>query len=288
MVIYTKRILSLLSPIMKGLAQIMLQNNLWTGVFFLIGICFGSLTMGVAAIVSVISGTLTAVVLKYSKEEINSGIYGFSAGLVGVALLCFFQSNAIVWFAVVLGSGLATIIQHLFIRKNIPAFTFPFILVTWLLLGFFYFFPILVDSSLGGTDTAVNNYVTLFTRGIGQVIFQDNIMAGVFFLVGVLISGPIAAVYVLTSIALSAVLAFLFEEPASDIYLGLLSYNAVLCAITFAGKKKIDFALATVAVILSVIIMIGMRYMNLPALTFPFVLATWLTLMIKKRLFLKQ
>jgi urea transporter len=73
----------------------------------------------------------------------------------------------------------------------------------------------------------------------------------------------------------------LLKEPTNDIYMGLLSYNAVLSAITFAGKKREDFIMGLIAVILSVFIMIQMRYLNLPALTFPFVLATWLTMIIK-------
>lgn len=270
-----------ISPFLKGIGQIMLQNNSWTGLFFLAGICCGSLIMGLAAIIAVITGTFTAMLLKYPDDEINSGLYGFSATLVGVALICFFQPTIIIWIAVLVGSALATIIQHLFIVKKIPAFTFPFILVTWLFLAIVHYCPTLVRPQTGAASIYMNDYLTLFSHGFGQVIFQDNIWAGILFIIGVFISRPIAAIYAIVSIALSSVIAYQLKESVNDIYLGLLSYNAVLCAITFAGKKTEDFIMGLIAVVLSVLIMIQMRHLNLPALTFPFVLATWLVLIIK-------
>jgi urea transporter len=65
----------------------MFQDSEWTGLFFLIGIFFGSFIAGVAAVISVIAGTLTAKLLRYSEVEINSGLYGFSATLVVVVLV---------------------------------------------------------------------------------------------------------------------------------------------------------------------------------------------------------
>ena len=273
--------LKLLTPFSKGLGQIMLQNNGWTGLLFLIGICCGSLTMGLAATIAVITGTVTAMVLKYDKEEIGMGLYGFSAALVGVALIVFFQPGIVIWISICIGSALATIVQHFFIAKKIPAFTFPFILVTWLFMFVFHCFPGIVQPPLSSAGFQSENYLTLLSNGFGQVIFQDNIWSGLFFIAGVLVSRPIAAIYAMVSIVLSAVLAYQLKEPANDIYLGLLSYNAVLCAITFAGKKPRDFFMGLSAVILSVLIMVQMRYYNLPALTFPFVLASWIVLIIK-------
>jgi urea transporter len=278
---HKQNFLTYVTSFLKGIGQIMLQNNPWTGMFFLAGICCGSLIMGVVAVIAIITGTFTAMLLKYDDGEINSGLYGFSAALVGVALICFFQPTIIIWIAIVAGSALATIIQHLFIAKRIPAFTFPFILVTWLFLFVFHCFPALVQPQLALAAIPSNDYSALFSHGFGQVIFQSNIWAGILFMIGVFINRPIAAIYAIVSIALSSIIACQLKEPVNDIYLGLLSYNAVLCAITFAGNKAADVIMALISVILSVLIMVQMRHINLPALTFPFVLATWLTIVMK-------
>lgn len=268
------------SPFLKGIGQIMLQDNAFTGLFFLCGIFYGSFIMGVATILAVISGTYTAKLLKYDEDEINSGLYGFSAALVGVAMIVFFQPTIIILFAIMTGSFLAANIQHFFIIKKIPAFTFPFILVTWLFLLIAHCFPFLTQPSIIG-DAVVNSKFSALPLAFGQVIFQGNIWSGALFFIGILVNRPISAIYALVAAALCGFIAYSFHESINDIYLGLLGYNGVLCAITFAGKKLRDFIMALLATVLSVLIMILMRNMNLTALTFPFVLSSWLIIIIK-------
>ena len=271
-----------LAPVLKGIGQIMLQNNSLTGLCFLAGICYGSFIMGLAAVIAVCTGTFTAMLLKYPQDKINDGIYGFSAALVGAGLSCFFQPNLLIWIAIVIGSVLATVIQHICLVKKIPAFTFPFILVTWLFLGISDDFPALIRHQPASIVTDAGNYLTLFSQSFGQVIFQDHSLPGVLFIIGIFINRPLATCYAIAGIALSVLIAYFLKEPLTDIYKGLLSYNAVLCAITFTGKKKENVLMALIAVALSVPIMILLRHWNIPALTFPFVLATWLVLLIKK------
>ncbi len=277
-----------ITPFLKGVGQIMLQDNPWTGLLFLVGIFCGSWVMGVAAIVSVVTGTLTAKLLRYEEGEINSGLYGFSAALVGVALTCLFQPTVIIWLAVILGSAVATIVQHVFIVRKVPAFTFPFILVTWLFLAIVHYSPALALTQPVIIDQSFNNSLGVLTRGYGQVIFQGSIWAGIIFFIGVMINSPIAAVYGLIGAAISGLLAYGLNEPMGDIYIGLLSYNAVLCAIALAGKRAMDAVLALIATVLSVFIMIQMRRMSLPVLTFPFVLGTWITLALKSTHFFQR
>ena len=272
--------LTVVAPLLKGFGQIMLQDNAWTGLFFLAGIFYGSYVMGLAAILSVCIGTYTEKLLQYDEGEINAGIYGFSATLVGVALTCLFEPTLIIWFAIVIGSVLATVLQHFFSVKKIPAFTFPFILVTWAFLFAFYYFH-LAQAQVPIAEVALNNKLTTLSYSFGQVIFQGSNLAGVLFFIGVLINKPIAAAFGVVAAAISGLIAYQLGQPINDIYLGLLGYNAVLCAITFSGKKLGDYILALLSVVLSVLIMIQMKNMGLPALTFPFVLATWLALLIK-------
>jgi urea transporter len=276
-----------ISSSFKGIGQIMLQESAWTGLFFLAGIFCGSFVMGAAALLAVVVGTLTARLLKYNKDDTNAGLYGFSATLVGVALVFYFQPTVIIWLAIIPGSALATMIQHFFIIKKIAVFTFPFILVTWTFLYIFHNFYVQTGAQEIIANTTANNGFVLLSRGFGQVIFQSNVLAGCLFFTGILISRPIAAIYALGAAALSALIAYLLGTPLPDIYMGLLSYNAVLCAITFSGRKTKNIGYTLIAVILSVLITIQMSNMNLSVLTFPFVLASWLTLILKQMFRLK-
>jgi len=110
---------TVISVILKGLGQIMLQENSITGLLFLVGIFYGSLTMGFAALLATVCGTATAYLLKYDKTEINKGLYGFSAALVGVAVMLFLKPTLWAWAIVVVGSALAAMLQHFFIKRKI-------------------------------------------------------------------------------------------------------------------------------------------------------------------------
>src|SRR5690606_32183969 len=88
---------SFTNRLFKGFGQIMLQENAVTGMVFLAGICFGSVSMGVAALLAATTGTLTAIVLKFPSENINKGLYGFSAALTGVAFVLFFNPGVMLW-----------------------------------------------------------------------------------------------------------------------------------------------------------------------------------------------
>ncbi|MBO9640503.1 MAG: urea transporter, partial [Siphonobacter aquaeclarae] len=123
-----------LTAVLNGIGQIMLQENAWTGLLFLIGIFYGDVQMGLAALAGTVTGTLTARLLGYDDKEIRMGLYGFSPALVGVALTFLFAANGIVWVLVIAGAAMAAVLQHFFIVRKIPVFTFPFIVVTWALV----------------------------------------------------------------------------------------------------------------------------------------------------------
>src|SRR5690606_28188740 len=152
---------------------------------FLAGIFYGSVYMGIGAILSVFCGTITAKLLRYNDGETQQGLYGFSAALVGVALPVYFEPVIAVWIAVIIGAALATIIQHFFIIKKIPVYTLPFILITWLFLYLFHqVYPVPV-SALLSADTKEGYNFAAAVKGFGQVIFQGSLFAGIAFLIGV-------------------------------------------------------------------------------------------------------
>lgn len=173
----------LVAEVLKGIGQIMLQENIYTGIFFTIGIFLGSVSMGIAVLLATLVGTLTAKALKYDKKEISMGLYGFSPALVGVALNFLFQSEIIIWVLVIIGAAAAAILQHFFIKRNIPVFTFPFILVSWILVTVLHHFTNIPPSEafISVPDLSNIDNFTSETNGFGEVIFQGSIWAGILF-----------------------------------------------------------------------------------------------------------
>ena len=270
----------LLLPL-RGLGQIMLQENAATGLLFLIGIAWASPVMALAAWLAVCCGTATAILLKYDRAEIEQGLYGFSAALVGVALVLFRGIGPLVWLAIVAGSVGAAIVQRFFIARKIPVFTLPFVLVTWVLLCVLPVPTGLADAAPMAAGP-VHFGTAAVARGFGQVIFQDNLFSGILFMVAVAMHSRIAVVFGVFGALLGALLAMWIGAPADNVMLGLYGYNAVLCAIAFAGTKARNYLLFLLSVPLAVLIGHAMMELPFPQLTFPFVVASCFGLLLEK------
>ncbi|MDG4654378.1 urea transporter [Chryseobacterium arthrosphaerae] len=285
--------LPFLDHILKGIGQIMLQENRWTGLLFLIGIFMGSWQCGVAVLISTAAGTFTAMKLKYNQAEISAGLYGFSAALVGVALAFLFDATALIWILIILGGALAAVIQHFFIRKKIPVFTFPFIIITWILVFTLHHFTHIPPSAMLSAEVVPTQYDDFLTctNGFGEVIFQGGVLSGIIFFLAVFISSPVAALYGLAASILGAALSQWNGEPVKEIHMGLFGFNAVLSAIVFSGVKRTDGLWVLIAVLITIAIddlLIDNHCLDAVGgvFTFPFVAGTWITLLIQK-IFLK-
>ena len=275
--------------VFRGIGQIMLQENRWTGLFFLIGIFIGNWQYGIATLLAATTATLTARILKYDYSEIQAGLYGFSAALVGVVLIFFFDATIITYMLVIVGSIAACIIQHFFITKKIPVYTFPFIIISWGIIFLVRYFnwsePSIIETEL--INITPYEYLFVGTNGFGQVIFQAGIFSGIILFIGVLINDHIAALYALVASIVGAYIAKWVGMPISDIYVGLFGFNALLSAIVFSGVQKADSVWVGVAVLFTVsihIILVNSKLLHAVGgvLTFPFVLGTWLTILTQK------
>lgn len=274
--------------IFKGAGQIMLQENSLTGLLFLLGIFLNSTLMGLGGLFAIICATLTALLFKYDKNNIDAGLYGFNAALTGVAILLFYRPVFIIWIFVAFGSVLTVLLQHFFLKRKLTVYTLPFVLVTWLLVW-------LINNNIPGlkvgiVDLSIQSYqYFLFAiNGFAQVIFQNSWIAGTIFFIAVFLNSRIAALYGLAGAVLAAVVSHFFSAPAESVAIGLYSYNAVLCAITFAGTNIKDAGFVLLSVVLSVGLVLLMVHFDLLQLTFPFVAASVITLLVKNRVILKK
>lgn len=270
-----------LSSNLTGVGQIMLQENKWTGLLFLVGICYGSLVMGLAVVISTLVGTLTARVLKYDEDEINSGLYGFNAALVGAALSFYFEASVLIWIAIVVAPMVSTVVMRFFLIKKLPAYTFPFIATTWVCIYLLLHVAGLSYLQQPPINEAYTDALTVASHGFGEVIFQGSVVAGAIFFVAIFINSPISALYGVLGAIIGVSVSHYFQEPIEQINFGLFSFNAVLCAIAFAGDKPKDGIYVFIATAMSVLIDVLMVKYSLVPLTFPFVLASWFTIFVR-------
>ena len=269
-----------LQTILRGIGQVMFQNNSYSGILFLAGIFYNSWSMGLAALFGTIISTITALVLKYPKEDIENGLYGFNGTLTGIALLCFFEVDLLICIALIIAAVLSTLTMF-YLKKIIPPFTAPFVLVTWLFtytLMYFFNYPLITSSESSLNDIHV---LAASSNSFGQVMFQENVITGLFFLLAILVNNKLMAIYAAYAAILGSLMSWLMVGNIIEINSGLMGYNAILCAIALVGKKWSDFLWISIAIILSTLLNKGLMMLGLITLTAPFVLITWGILKLK-------
>lgn len=270
----------------RGIGQVMFQNNALSGLFMLIGICLNSWQMGILAVCGNIISTLTSYFSGYKHDDIKNGLYGFNGTLVGIAVGVFLQLSIGSLIMLVIASALSTWIAYFFSQQRLlPGFTAPFILAVWGMLGVCTWF---IPNLLLVSDTIINttqniNYIQAFSLGIGQVMFQGNtILAGLFFLIGILANSPKDAFYTILGTLLPIPLAILLEVDTANLNAGLMGYNGVLCAIALGGTNWKSGVWAGCSVLLSTVLQILGMNMGITTLTAPFVMSVWIVMMIQR------
>lgn len=263
--------------LLRGIGQIMFQNNALSGVLFLAGIFYNSFLCGIAAITACIISTYTAILLKYDKNDIQNGLYGFNGALVGIFFTVFFEINVLSTLALIVASMASTLVMF-YMKKWIPPFTFPFVFVSWVSYWVLNTLQVPVAASIDIVRLTFIDIVNALLNNLGQVMFQENIITAWLFIVAILVNSKRAFAYALIASLLSVICARLLDVTPENINAGLMGYNAILCAIALMDDKKLitNFVFVTIAVIVSVFIQINMLAVGWISLTAPFVFSTWI------------
>ena len=129
---------------LRGIGQVMLQDNPLSGLLFFVAIGWGSyaasvLQVAIGGLVAVLAATLMAQWLRVDEAAINAGLYGFNAYLVGLALATFMAPTLQLWVYCVLGGAVSVVvmlaISNVLKTWSVSALTAPFVLTAWLLLA---------------------------------------------------------------------------------------------------------------------------------------------------------
>jgi urea transporter len=146
--------------LLRGVGQVMFQNNPLTGLLFLVGIFVNSLKFGGAALLGLAGSTLAAYLLGADRGLIRNGLFGFNGVLVGIGLAFFLEFDFLLAVYIVLGAVVSTIVMMALINLltpwDMPALTAPFVLTTWLFLWPKASFGALQPVALADVTTAEN------------------------------------------------------------------------------------------------------------------------------------
>lgn len=182
-------------------------------------------------------------------------------------------------------SCFSTWIVRLFSRQHsLPGFTAPFIFSVWILLGICTWITpdlLLVSETVSDTVREVD-YVQAFCLGIGQVMFQENLLTGLFFLAGIGVNSWTGTFYTALGTLLPVLFAVFWGIDPEMLNMGLMGYNGVLCALALGGKTWKSFVWALCSVLLSVVLQFAGIKLGITTLTAPFVLSVWMIMIMQK------
>jgi urea transporter len=293
---------------LRGIGQVMFQDNPLSGALFFAAIVWGSIAAGMPQVaicgaIAVVVATLTAKALNVDESAVRAGLYGFNGVLVGLALATFIAPGPLLWWYVVLGAAVSVVAMSATANAlkalGVPTLTFPFVLVTWLLLLATYGFAGLSGDSLPAAGVVAPHealasgrlgagdflQATLFS--ISQVFLKASVVAALLFLAGLAVNSIAAAVAAVAGAFVAVVTAHLLGAESDLITGGLLGFSPVLTAVALGtvfhppGWRVAAYAmLGTVfTVIAQAAFGVVLTPLGIPALTGPFVLVSWLFLL---------
>jgi urea transporter len=275
----------------RGIGQVFFQENALTGICFAVGIAVSSPLMALGAVIGAAIGTATARLLKFDAAEVSAGLYGFNSTLVGIATFFFFKPGVVSVALLLVGCIVAALVTRLMRRYvPFPTYTAPFIVTTWVF--FFLGLALGVPRTEPGAPFSSISFLGAVANGVSQVMFQASVWTALLFLIGIALSdwqhaswvviGSVVGVLLATCIANAGTQAVdpesLVERTVfQNMALGLYGYNATLAAIALYLWRR-SLIPALLGILLSVPLTEYVPMLGLPALTAPFVLASWIVL----------
>ena len=289
---------------LKGISQVILLENVISGLLILIAITIDSYYLGIITLLSAIIGTLVAKFGGADENTIDRGLFGYNSVLTGMALVLFLR-GPYMWIVALVGAAIAAIftstVMHFMKKTEIPILTFPFIALTWfLLLSTYKLKNIKLSETLEPPQDLTNwkldiegeiDLLNVIFDGIGQVYFLDNTISGILILIAVFWAGLKLGIYAAIGNIAAIITAYFLGGEHTLIALGLYGYNAILTIIAVSTvfnseHNRFTFLSGIISACLTVPTAAALSTWlvpyGLPALTMPFVLVTWIFLAAKK------
>jgi urea transporter len=293
---------------LRGIGQVMFQDNPLSGLLFFIAIGWGSFVSGmpqvaIGGLVAVIVGTLTAQWLRVDADGLAAGLYGYNAYLVGLAFGTFLGLSPMWWIYVAL-AGAVTVpvtlgIANVFKGWGVAALTAPFVLTAWLFLLATYAFSAIEGSGLpmaaevvaidpaAANPLALGDFFVGILKSITQVFLKASVVAALLLLAGLAVNSPAAAAFAVGGAVVAVATAHALGAESDLITGGLMGFSPVLTAVALGAvfyKPGVRVAVyALVATVFTVVVQGALNVVvapfGIPTLTAPFVLASWFFLL---------
>ena len=283
--------------VLNNIAQVLLLQNPWTGLFILIGLFLGSWKVGLIALIASIIALLLAKQTNYSEAEITAGLAGFNPVLTGIALTIFLTSEWYSWvfviIAILITMPIGSAVREFLKPFGVPMLTIPYVFISSsVLLTSFQFQH--VDADIDILPNTVKeivfsehnvHFITAFLSGFSEIFLLDNVIAGILILIGIFIASRKAGLLAIGANLLGLGIDLMFGANHDQINAGLFGYNVILTvlALGMAFETRINrYISIALGILLTIMLHAGLTTLltpfGLPVFTLPFIIATWIML----------
>ncbi len=232
-----------LDALLYSYAQIFFSNRRWLGALALGSTAFAPL-IGAGGIVGAFICNGLAIGLRFDRNRIRSGFYGFNGILFGAASAYYFQFSptyvAVALMFIVIAFFAGAALEHYFASSfNLPGLSLPFILTLYVFIVFLHNFDWVILHPIG-SDASLADFlpraVRFYFQALGYILFQPNALAGVLLASGLLVFSRVFFVGSVIAYGTNwTLVAFLFPN-ATEAFLLQSSFNAILISLALGGS----------------------------------------------------
>lgn len=266
---------------------------------------------GAAGIVAALTAAVAGMALGFRREAIQSGLYGFNAVFLGLAIGNMYAPSPVMWvsllFSAVLCVFLTVFFEGFLAKYGLPFLSLPFLASVWLVSlaapaltkmplserGIFWLNDLYAygDGALLAWYQRIEHLplaesLLTYFRSMGTIFFQGNVLGGILVSVGLLYWSRIAWTLSLLGFYVAYGCYTFAGADLHQLDYFHLGFNFILTAVALGGFFLIPsrwsylfvLVLMPIAVLLSLALQRAFAPWGLPVYSLPFTLATWIAL----------
>ena len=276
----------------EGLSQIFFQSNVYTALLILVAFAVADWRMAVLVLIGCAGNTVGGRLLKADSTSVTSGMQGFCGALVGAgtysAIGGRWESYPIALVGGLLCAPVTWLVVALFTKTplkvyNLPSTTAPFCIVATVIL--LSTESMHVSAAQSETiDSASLAFARSLLTNVSEVVLINNVWSGALILLGLFVAGWKIGLAGLLGSVVGSLCALAMGESLTETANGLAGYSGVLTAIAlavvFLRSNTISWVLAVVGTVVTAVVTVVMHRLDAPTYTWPYILTTWVFLVI--------
>jgi urea transporter len=288
--------------ILRSYSQVFFSEN-YLFAIPLILVSFFDISAGFTGLISVITANSSASLLKFNKQTIAKGFYGFNSLLVGLGLGYYFEITIITIVIAVFASFFTLLvtlsIQGVLGKYYLPYLSLPFLIGIWIVVNGVGMLSGTEDNqsgvyilnqlfTIGGhplvklhewwVGTVTSEFLNSYFLSLGAIFFQFNVFAGIVIAFSLFLHSRIGFLLSILGYSVAFLAYRFFGMDLTQLGYSYIGFNFILGAIAIGGYFYIPskqsflwaFAITPVIALVAAGLFVLLKPFNVTLLSLPF------------------